>query len=102
MTRLDPAINFVWNNAAPDPIIPADGYSVRWTKQQTFAAGNYTFTTKSDDGIRLLIDDVLVINNWTDHGMATDTATVTLTAGTHTIKVEYYEKDGGAVAILEY
>lgn len=100
LTRQDTFINFIWNDGSPDPLIPVDNFSTRWTKTDTYTAGNHTFTTKSDDGVRLWVDDVLVIDNWTDHGMTTDSAVVNLTAGEHLIKMEYYENGGGAIAIL--
>jgi hypothetical protein len=33
--------------------------------------------------------------------MKTDTVTTAISAGLHTLKVEYYENAGGAVAILQ-
>lgn len=102
LTRQDAVINFVLNEGSPDPLVPADNFSVRWIKTQNFPAGDHTFTIKSDDGIRLYIDDQLIIDDWNDHAMKISTATVNLTQGDHTIKVEYYENAGGAVAILEY
>jgi hypothetical protein len=32
ITRVDKTINFDWGNGSPDPVIPVDNYSVRWTK----------------------------------------------------------------------
>lgn len=101
LTRSDANINFIWNDSSPDVSIPPDHFSVRWTKNHHFAAGSYTFTLKSDDGIRFWIDNQLLVDDWTDHSMLTYTSTVILTEGIHEIKVEYYENSGGAVAILE-
>ena len=42
--------------------------------------GTYTFTTVSDDGVRLWVNGQEIINNWTYHGPATDTGTITLAA----------------------
>ena len=96
-TRCETAINNNWGNGGPGNGIPNDNFSVRWTGRFNFTAGSRTFTTVSDDGVRLWVDNVLVINRWTDHGPTTDRATRTMTAGTHDIKVEYYERTGGAV-----
>lgn len=101
VTRIDSGIAFVWNDESPDPLIPVDHFSARWTKQQQFAAGSYTFTLKSDDGLRFWIDEELLIDDWTDHSMKTYTPTITLTEGIHMLKIEYYENSGGAVAIFE-
>ena len=102
LTRNDTAINFDWGGGTPDASIPIDHFSVRWTKTETFTAGDYQFSMTGDDGIRLYIDNVLVIDKWIDQGPTTYKATKTLFAGDHTIKMEYYENGGGAVAKLSY
>jgi hypothetical protein len=101
LTRQDAAVHFVWDDGSPDPLVPNNHFSVRWMKQQDFSAGDYVFVLQADDGIRFWIDDQLLVDDWTDHAMRTYTPAVTLSAGTHTLKVEYYENDGGAVAILK-
>jgi hypothetical protein len=104
LCRDDADINFSWGSGAPDPGLPVDDFSVRWTRTQDFAAGNYTFTMGSDDGSRLLIDDVLVFDNWVDQAYPTDVPTfaVPLTAGSHTIVMEFYERGGDARATLAW
>ena len=99
-TRCETAINYNWGSGGPGNGIPNDNFSVRWTGRFTFPAGISTFTTVSDDGVRLWVDNVLLIDRWTDHAPTTDTATQTLTAGDHDVKVEYYERGGGAVIQL--
>lgn len=101
LTRQDLQVNFVWNNASPDPAIPIDHFSVRWTKTQNFAAGVHNFLLKSDDGMRFWIDNQLLVDDWTDHVVKTYTPSVTLSAGSHIIKIEYYDNSGGAVAIFQ-
>jgi hypothetical protein len=44
------------------------------------------------------VDGQLLIDRWIDQSPTTYTATRTLTAGTHQVKVEYYERTGGATA----
>jgi glucose/arabinose dehydrogenase/regulation of enolase protein 1 (concanavalin A-like superfamily) len=100
--RTDATIDFDWAGGSPDPAIPADNFSARWTKASTFTAGNYEFTVRADDGVRLYIDDKLVIDKWIDQGPTTYATVQNLTAGTHTIKLEYYERGGGAVAKFSY
>jgi RHS repeat-associated protein len=102
LTRTDAAINFNWGGGSPASGINVDNFSVRWTKTDTFAAGAYTFSMTGDDGVRLYIDNVLVIDKWILQGPTTYTHTQSLSAGNHTIKMEYFESGGGAEARLSY
>ena len=105
LTRVDPTVNFTWGTAAPAAGVTADNFSVRWTgRVQAPVTGTYRFTTVSDDGIRLTVNGVQVINNWTDHAVTTNTsAGISLTAGVkYTITLEYYEKGGDATAKLQW
>jgi hypothetical protein len=102
LVRQDAAINFDWGGGSPDPLLPVDHFSVRWTKIINFVAGNYTFTAIVDDGARLKIDGTTVIDKWIDEPSTTYTYTQSLTAGNHTIVMEYYENAGGALAQMSY
>jgi len=57
--------------------------------------GVYGFSTDSDDGSRLYIDDNMVVNNDGLHGMKEVKGAVALGAGFHAIKVQYFQKGGG-------
>jgi hypothetical protein len=73
---------------------PVDGWSARWTNTRYFDAGSYDFAVGSDDGVRLYIDNVLVLSSWWGRGYTIDRLTRTLTAGMHTIRIEYFESGG--------
>lgn len=103
LTRTDPAINFDWGKSAPVPNLPADKFSVRWTKTEHFTtAGVYRFSMTTDDGGRVFVDGQRIINHWKNQSAKTKTADVTLSAGPHTIIMEYYENIGKAVAKLSW
>nr|MDT0666415.1 PA14 domain-containing protein [Micromonospora sp. DSM 115978] len=92
-----------WGEGAPGVgSIGADNFSVRWTRSDTFEAGPATFVARADDGIRVYLDDVLVIDEWRDQGATTFTASVPVTAGSHEITVEYYDSGYAAEASLIY
>ena len=94
--RDDRVINFNWGAGSPRPDMPADNFSVRWTRQLRFdQPGLYRFMAESDDGVRVWVDGKLVIGAWRD-GYATNEATVNLTTGSHDLRVDYYEHLGGA------
>lgn len=92
VTTQDPVIAYDWGRNPPYAGLPADNFSVRWTKQVNLAAGDYEFTTVADDGVRVYIDGQRVIDSWSD-GPARISQNVFrgVGAGSHTITVEYYE-----------
>jgi hypothetical protein len=102
-TRTDATVNFNWGSGSPGPGIGINDFTVRWSGQVLApVTGNYTFSTVSDDGVRLWVNGQRVINNWTDHSTTTNNAApIALVAGTkYAITMEYYERGGGAIARL--
>lgn len=94
--RRDCQIAFDWGEGSvPDvPSLPADAFSVRWEgilKPPRTEA--YRFQLTSDDGSRLYLNDVVVLDNWGAHNpeeRASDP--IELTAGADVpIVVEYYD-----------
>lgn len=102
VVRDDPAINFDWGAGSPHPYLPADGFSARWTRVVYFEGGRYRFTAQSDDGIRLFVDGALVIDEWQDQAGSTFTIERNLATGDHSLRVEYYENSGGALARVSW
>jgi glucose/arabinose dehydrogenase len=102
VTRVDPTIDFVWGLAAPAPGIGADTFSVRWSGELLPpASATYTFTTVSNDGVRLWVNGVRIVSNWTNHGTTENTGTIALTGGRrYPIVMEFYEDTGSATARL--
>lgn len=96
LTRQDPQINFNWGTGSPASNIPSDHFSVRWVRNVFFQSGTYNFNVFSDDGVRVWIDEQLIIDQWHDATNITYTATRTLSQGNHAIRVEYYENIGDA------
>ncbi len=96
MTRNDKVVHFDWGNASPAENIPADGFSARWTRSLTFPAGVTRFVVRADDGVRLLIDGVRVIDEWHDASSSTYSRDVNLAAGAHSLVLEFYENLGSA------
>ena len=102
LTRTDNQINFDWALTSPDRTINTDYFSVRWTKNENFASGDYKFTITADDGIRFYIDNNLVLDKWLDQPVTTYEITQKITSGNHTLKMEYYDKMYHAVAKLSW
>ncbi|BAU12498.1 PA14 domain-containing protein [Leptolyngbya sp. NIES-3755] len=102
VTRTDPTVNFNWGTGSPDPQIAPDTFSVRWTGQiEPLYSDTYTFFTTTDDGVRLFVNGQLVIDSFIDQGATERRGTIALQAGQkYDIRMEYYERGGGAVAQL--
>lgn len=98
VVRNDTSIDFNWGLDSPAPGVPVDGFSARWTRQLNFREAYYRFTVWADDGIRLWLDGDLLIDQWQDgiiEGLAVERP---VSGGTHSLRVEYYENTGGAMA----
>lgn len=78
-------------------------------------AGTYSFTTTSDDGVRLKVEEIdaggtvipsggpewNMINNWNDHGSMTDPSTATLEEGKrYRFTLQYYERTSDMIITL--
>jgi uncharacterized repeat protein (TIGR01451 family) len=105
MERVDPGINFNFGSKSPTFLIPnGSSFSIRWTGQiiPTYSE-TYTFTTTSDDGVRLYVNDELLIDNWTNHTATNNSAQITLVAGkAYDIRMDYYQYQVVAVAELKW
>lgn len=102
LERVDAVVNFDWGRGSPDAKVESDGFSVRWTGfVEAKHSETYTFYTIGDDGIRLYVDNKLVVNDWSIHGARERSGTISLKAGqSYPIKLEYYDSSRGAVAKL--
>lgn len=99
LERKEADINYDWGDGSPGGVHD-DNFSARWRRTLNVPAGSYRFTATMDDGMRVWVDDNLIINSWTNSQAHTVAADSYLGAGDHEIKVEYYEDGGEAVAKL--
>jgi hypothetical protein len=104
LTRVDPTIDFSWGAGSPDPGIARDLFTGIWTGQvEAPTTEVYTFTTLSDDGVRLHVDGRLLIDNWTPHAATENSGAIALVAGRkYDIRLEYFEGRGQAVLRLSW
>ncbi|MBN1916254.1 DUF11 domain-containing protein [Candidatus Dojkabacteria bacterium] len=92
LNRTDLGINFNFDLGSPAPGVNIDKFSIKWTGMLTTDySDTYRFCTTSDDGTRLWIDDVNVIDQWTTHGLTEYCGNIDLTAGTHNIRMDYFD-----------
>ncbi len=91
LVRNDGDVKFNWGRGAPDARVPVDNFSARWTRTLGFEGKLYRFSLQADDGVRLWIDDVLVIDEWHPATPLVYSRDVSLSAGLHNVRIEYYE-----------
>jgi glucose/arabinose dehydrogenase len=105
VTRTDAVINY------PPTRHPWAGLDARFA--DTFAAretgllevstpGRYRLSLRSKDGARLWLDGALIVNNGGIHPLRQRTEAVTLTAGLHALRIEYFANTGVAGLILSW
>jgi hypothetical protein len=103
-TRIDKYIYFMWvSDFPPTSAMKNDeSYSVRWTgyiKPQYTA--EYTFYITRDNGVRLWVDNKLIIDKWNDQWNVTDTGKIVLHGKKkYDIKIEYYNNIGNGLISL--
>ena len=103
LTRIDTNIDFTWGNTA-NPIPNNGYYCVRWTGQiLPQYSETYFFVANTDDGVKLWVNDQLIIDGWIGKSASDLTGTITLQGGTrYNIKMEYFQVTGSAVAHLSW
>lgn len=95
--RVDPVIDFAFGKTlAPERLSP--DVSVRWTGQVTPRySEKYLFMTYSIGGVRVTVNNQLMIDNWSDHEGTWNWQWIDLQIGTpYSIRVDYFSKKSGA------
>jgi uncharacterized protein (DUF1800 family) len=101
LTRDDPGIDFTWGPPMT-PNLSNGVFSVRWTGQvEPQYSERYFFETRTDDGVKLWVNDQLLIDRWSSAG--TFTGSIDLEADIrYNIRFEYCNRGGRANARLSW
>jgi hypothetical protein len=100
--RIDPNIDSYWDYGSPDPKVPIDNFSIRWTGWiRAPKAGRYKLITHSDDGVVLRLNGNIVINR-TAVGQFTEEANVELSETPTPISLSYQEFWGPTWCVLNW
>ena len=94
------AIDFNWGYGSPGPGVGAEHFSARIMRLLD-VSGRYRFRVTSDDGVRLWVDDQLVIDEWHEHAVQTFYADVDVRNGAM-VKLAYFESRGLAEVHLNW
>ena len=96
----DEYIDFDWGTDPPAPGVPAENFSVRWTISRDVPAGTYLISVRHDSGVRVWVDDQLIIDQWRPGPVRDVEAVVNVVAGTRSVRMDYFHTRGNAVAQL--
>jgi nitrous oxidase accessory protein NosD len=95
------ALDFRWQGGEVSAAVGGDRFATVATAEVALPAGQWTLRTVSDDGIRVWVDDRLVVDDWTWHGPTPhDVPLEFAEAGVRRIRVEHFEIDGHAALSL--
>jgi len=94
LTRTEANVNYNWGYGSPAPQVTTTNFSARWQRTFNLSSGTYRVTVTSDDGVRVSIDNVLVINAWLVQAATTYIQDVIVTGGNHLVTIEYFQAAG--------
>ena len=104
LSRIDPKIDFDWGFTSPDAKVNTEAFSAVW-KGQVLAdqSGEYSFVTSADDGVRLKINNKVIIDNWEQQAVTYTEGKIVLEKGKkYDICVEYFDHWMGASVKLAW
>lgn len=102
VVRIDESIDFEWGEGLPHPFINTDKFSVRWTgKLKSPVTGKYKFGMTVDDGVKIYLDDKLLIEEWRGgSARLVETNFDFEKDKTYNLRIEYFEGEFSATARL--
>jgi len=89
-------VNFHWEDSVPDVRLPSDHFSAHWTREYAFKGGLYRFRVTADDGVRVWVDEQLVLDAWTIQPETEYSVDIEISPGNHVIAIDYFEETGWA------
>lgn len=104
LSRIDPQIDFYWGASSPDPSIQYNSFSVVWEGEiEVPYSETFTFSTTTDDGVRLWVDGQQLIDQWGGQAMTQHSGSIALPAWQRVpIRIEYYQQNAYAGARLSW
>jgi hypothetical protein len=101
LTRLDPVVDFIWGGTNPPPSLSNGLYTVRWTGQvQPQYSETYFFDIRSDDGVKLWVNDQLLIDKWQSQNAGWSNSIPLQGGARYNLKLEYLQRGSSAQARL--
>jgi hypothetical protein len=89
-----------WGGTGRLARVGSEHFSARWWGSIELPVGRWKLTLTSDDGVRLFLDERLLIDRWIDQSLTAHEAVVDVAGARREVRVEYYERGGSAVCKL--
>jgi LysM repeat protein len=102
VTMPSPQIAFDWGTNPPAPGMPNQNWSAQWTRTEYVKGGTYRIYATTDDGVRVFVDNQLVIDGWRVQPATSYFGDVALSEGYHDFRVEYFQASGVALIYVNY
>ncbi len=102
--RVDSTINYNWGTGQA-PLGVGDSFSIRWEGElKSPVTASCRLHSYSDDGFRVYLNNVLVLNDWNDHAPRwANSDWISFSEDEfYDLRVEFYESGGHAVAQLHW
>jgi glucosylceramidase len=103
-SRIDPTVDFNWGSRPPDCALGTTGFSARWrgmVKPQFSEL--HTFHPNTSGGVRLWVNQQLIIDNWSQAPSSESSGSILLAADQAVeIQMEYYSVSGNSTANLAW
>ena len=94
-------INFDVNGEHVYPEVPKYNFSARYKARLRFDQ-DVEFYVASDDGVRVYIDDKLMLKDWSEHPVTSNYVCSLKKGVTYKVRIEYFQAYGGAALKLFY
>jgi outer membrane protein OmpA-like peptidoglycan-associated protein len=93
LRRREPTVYEHWSRLGPAPGVPAENFSVRWTGWLAPpVSGRYLLHVSVDDGMRIWLNDRLLVNEWQVQPASRFSVPVQLQAGqAYKLRVDYFQ-----------
>ncbi|SFI08598.1 SH3-like domain-containing protein [Bacillus sp. 71mf] len=100
-TQLDQngEVHYNWGSGGPAGF-PSQQFQADFVQNKQLSGGDYFVQSFADDGVKVSVDNNLVINRWSAAAGETNRALLpNLAAGSHSIHTQYYQ-EGGQAAVF--
>lgn len=98
---VDKVIGFEWGENSPEKSLPKDNFSIRWNGfLKSPINGVRRIGVYADGGVRLWLNNKLVIDKWDAEGLHFYDTTYLFNKELVSIKIEYVNRTGAATCIL--